>query len=316
MKKSRIWAGMLALLLMLTGCGTEEGKYDVFREAVAQTPERELPKSTIMQSAPPPEYVITDAVEQYEKEEHFPISATNESAQGELVVKYNLYRYMDGNVAIVSVENRSAFPLSLRLVGRCCDDTLQPVYTEEKQFDGFAAGWQNYFVFYSGAAFEHFTYEISFTPYEGECYGQYIQNVTYEGMYVTKAKYDHITHELITGDWMVSLAAVWRYDYLLPTSLPFSADFVLFDGQDPDRIYMLDTRLLHGEMEPIDRTAPAQYQYNQFVRIAYTDHDTPYAKVAGITGNYTAVRETSYTLPQELEGVWGIVAIKSLGEKG
>jgi hypothetical protein len=105
-----------------------------------------------------PTFVINDTLSNYEEEMTFDIPAEGDHAAGKLVVKYKIYdfAYEDRNVAIVSVENHSTQALTVSIDG-VCENTLEGKTKRiTRSFEGFAAGWQNYFIFDPKAEFDEF----------------------------------------------------------------------------------------------------------------------------------------------------------------
>ena len=163
------------LLCALTSCRMPE-RTDPFKEILEENPDMELPKSEVMEVDPEsiPKYEIEDSLSNYEAEMTFDIPVEGDHAAGTLVVKYQIYdfAYEDRNVAVVSVENHSTQALTVHIDG-LCENTLEgKTKSITRSFEGFAAGWQNYFIFDPKAEFDEFSYEINFEYYDGETYAR------------------------------------------------------------------------------------------------------------------------------------------------
>lgn len=321
MKKYLLVILSAALLLTATACHTPEAR-EYFKDAMEEDPDIELPKSDVMEIDPEdiPQYEINDPVGGYDVEETFVLPATDEYAEGELVVKYKIYDYKKENIAIVSVENHSEQPLNITVKGICCDILMQPLATITKDFDGFAAGWQNYFIFAPGEEFEEFTYEIDTVLCHEETYGQYVQDLEWNGLCLSPTHSD--CQDLGPGaawydDWVVDIAATWSFNCISKERIYYGADFVVFDATDPDRIiYFLDTKLQEDSFKPIDRSNPLSGDHNSFFRPIYTDTETLWENLSGRgMSYYLDLEDSDYAVPEELEGASGIVAFKHLSNR-
>lgn len=180
--KKMILLALAALMLLsaLTACRMPEKK-DPFKEILEENPDMELPKSEVMEIDPEdaPKYEINDVVDGYEGTEVIPLPAVGDYAAGELVVKYRIYDYAleVRNVAVVSVENHSEQPLSISIKGKCENVARGDFKEITRSFEGFAPGWQNYFIFAPETSFNSFTYELEYELYEGKTFGHLYQNL-------------------------------------------------------------------------------------------------------------------------------------------
>ena len=317
----KLFAFILAtaiLLTPLTSCRMPE-KQDPFKEILEENPDMELPKSEVMEVDPEdiPHYEINDSLDNYDEEEVFELPATGEYTAGELIVKYKIYDYKKENIAIVSVENRSEQPLNISIFGKCCDILMEPISTATKEFDRFAAHWQNYFVFAPGKAFDAFTYEIETELCREETYGQYVQNLEWSGLCLSPTNTDCTDFgpgAAWYDDFVVDVAATWSFNCTSGGRVYYGADFVVFDATDPDRIiYFMDTKLIEDSFKPMDRSNPLSAEHNSFFRPIITDPQTLWNDLKGRgMSYYLDVEDSDYVLPEELNGATGIVAFKHL----
>ena len=79
-----------------------------------------------------------------------------ETAVSGFAVKEKKYTYQGNDVMILSVENQTDKDYSITLTGEFYDAAGQKLKTESKQFEGFAAAYQNYFVFQPEISFDSF----------------------------------------------------------------------------------------------------------------------------------------------------------------
>lgn len=294
----------LMLLTSLASCRMPEKK-DPFKEILEENPDMELPKSEVMEVDPDtvPKYEIEDTLQNYDEESTIELPASGDYAAGELVVKYKIYDYNKENVAIVSVENHSEQPLTIRIKGYC-EDTLQDkVKTISRTFYGFAAGWQNYFVFPAQMEFDEFFYDIEVEPYDEETYGQNITNLHWAGIGLS-----HWRHE---AQGRTMLRMVWMYDWIAKEDCKFAAHYVLFDKngniltlaqQDMSDMGPVEDGWYHSVLERTLEVDPST-NYNDLE----ADFDNSFGSCCAIYPAADAYAKTGYELPEKYQGAFGIV---------
>ena len=304
----------LMLLTFLTSCRMPEKK-DPFKEILEENPEMELPKSEVMEVDPDtiPKYEIEDSVKDYDDEQVIEIPADGDLPGGELVVKYKICNYGDNNLALVSVENHSEQALSISIDGVCENTLEERSKTINREFEGFAANWQNYFVFYPTMEFDEFSYEINFEPYDGETYGQYVTNLEWDGIRISR-------NPAVSGEPVTQLSAYWFFDYADNKDNWYSCDYVLFDAEgevldlgmnslEDVTFYATQGRDSMGPVpaEWWDGRNPIHYGF-------YVDHSTLWSEVTldpmGENFLYAEhpVEETDYVLPDKYQNTYGIIA--------
>ena len=220
------------LLTALTSCRMPE-KQDPFKEILEENPEMELPKSEVMELDP------EDIPQQQlpEVESGDPDVELIEMDEGQLAIKHKIFEYKNHNLVVMRVENHSDRDLTLTVKGTCEDIGGQSM-TITKKFEGFAANWQNYILFYPEFAFDHFEYEIEYQPFTGEAYSQYIYNLEYDGLWLTpKYYYDGRPYN-------VTMHAGWTFDYEHNQDAWFAAEYVFFDANGQEDIFEMDTVVL------------------------------------------------------------------------
>ena len=230
--KKMILLALAALMLLsaLTACRMPEKK-DPFKEILEENPDMELPKSEVMEIDPEdaPKYEINDVVDGYEGTEVIPLPAVGDYAAGELVVKYRIYDYAleVRNVAVVSVENHSEQPLSISIKGKCENVARGDFKEITRSFEGFAPGWQNYFIFAPETSFNSFTYELEYELYEGKTFGHLYQNLHWSGLRLNNAALSP------TEKGCVRVMGLFYYDYVGDNfENGFGGGYVLFNEFD------------------------------------------------------------------------------------
>ena len=313
----------LMLLTSLTSCRMPEKK-DPFKEILEQNPDMELPKSEVMEVDPDtiPKYEIEDSVKDYDDEQVIEIPADGDLPGGELVVKYKICNYGDNNLALVSVENHSEQALSISIDGVCENTLEERSKTINREFEGFAANWQNYFVFYPTMEFDEFSYEINFEPYDGETYGQYVTNLEWDGIWLDRVN--------VGADMKTNLMMMWYFDYTGKTANWYSCDYVLFDtngeildfqsdvnaatSAELNEVTQYRTKGADG-MSQIDHSNPYSWPRNPLYYHFLADPTTAWSEVKiDPTSEYAhwgcpcPARDTNYTLPEEYQNAYGIVS--------
>jgi len=304
------------LLAPLSSCRMPE-KQDPFKEILEENPDMELPKSEVMEVDPDtvPKYEIEDTLQNYDEESTIELPASGEYAAGELVVKHKIYDYNRQNVAIVSIENHSEQPLTIRIKGYC-EDTLQDkVKTISRTFYGFAAGWQNYFVFPPQMEFDEFSYELEYELYDGETYGQYITNLEWQDIGLSRwgEKQDGF------GRNDVMMTMVWMYDWATKEEAKYAAHYVLFDKNG--EILALDMdEVVHLAQKDLDSVGPVpsgwRRSYLDYIlevdpSVHYNELDIKFNNSFGpdcaLYPASDAYENTGYELPEKYRDVYGIV---------
>ncbi|MBQ7336925.1 MAG: hypothetical protein IJW40_00560 [Clostridia bacterium] len=188
----RIFLTILALLLtvaLLPACGSTE---DVSGEPTFE-----------------------DVIREYENE------TTTED--GAFVGKDKLYTYGRDSVAIVKLENHSDKNYSVTIAAQYLDATGEVIGSETQTFEGFAAGWENYFLFRPDMSFADFTYTLTTQEYAGECKFSaesraYLKGVREGRMYNmdTYQSGDRVQYPTLLADFeYANCAGVRMYNYLV-----------------------------------------------------------------------------------------------------
>ena len=232
------------LLATLTSCRMPE-KQDPFKEILEENPDMELPKSEVMEVDPediPKQELpqISEDYGNYDGQEIVELAETDEYAAGELVVKYKIVNFERNNAALVYVENHSDQPLTLSIQGHC-ENTLEERSKDiDRDFEGFAANWANYFIFYPGMPFDYFSFEIDYELYDGKTYGQKIVDLEWSGIWLFGIpKYDGSGED--TGMQMG-----YMYDYVGSDWTGADMQFVLFEDESMEEIILYYEQVYTG----------------------------------------------------------------------
>lgn len=90
-----------------------------------------------------------------------------EPLTGDFVVSEKKYNYNDANLELLYVENQTNRHFNVTINGTYLDANGEPIKEESQTFEGFPAGWKNYFVFYPSVAFDSFTYTVETEEFTG-----------------------------------------------------------------------------------------------------------------------------------------------------
>ena len=85
---------------------------------------------------------------------------TEPQPAGQFSLKEKTYDYNGANVTILQVENKSQQAYTITITGKFKDANGNTVKTESKTFEGFPAGWSNYFVFQPGVKYSSVTWDM------------------------------------------------------------------------------------------------------------------------------------------------------------
>ena len=150
----------LAILLCLSvfvGCNTP------------QTPQS--PDDT--NTPEPPE----DVIEDYDNENEIEIGGEQPEADpehtstvGKFVAKDKTYDYQGNNVTILTLENQSEANCTVTIHAKFLSADGTVLKTETQSFEGFPAGWQNYFVFMPQIQYDAMEYTLDVKQYTGVMY--------------------------------------------------------------------------------------------------------------------------------------------------
>ena len=152
----------LAILLCLSvfaGCNTPQ---------TTQTPDD-------TNTPEPPEDVIDD----YDNENEI-------NTVGKFVAKDKTYAYQGNNVTIIKLENQSEANCTVTIHAKFLSADGTVLKTETQSFEGFPAGWQNYFVFMPGMKYDTMEYTLDIEQYTGEMYFTSTSGFVLGDIYETK----------------------------------------------------------------------------------------------------------------------------------
>ncbi len=147
-------------------------------ETTTRAPQTELkPTETtkVPQPQPKPTETTTNAPQTTAKPiETTKPQETEPQPSGQFSLKEKKYDYNGVNVTILQVENKSQQAYTIMITGKFKDANGNIVKTESKTFEGFPAGWSNYFVFQPGVKYSNVTWGMETVEFSGETMAQYI----------------------------------------------------------------------------------------------------------------------------------------------
>ena len=266
----------LLLLTSLTSCRMPE-KQDPFKEILEENPEMELPKSEVMEVAPvdPVDFHFEDVIEDYDNE--------TESDGGDFVCKDKMYEYHGNNITVLKLENHSEANCTVTIQAKFLSTSGIVLKTETQSFEGFPAGWQNYFVFMPQMRYAAMEYTLDVEEYTGEMYfastsGYVLGDIYEEGM--------PLREKMAIGDYEKYSGIGAQFDSVGMPKTPYYKRRVAIVFDNTGEIAVINTQ--HGSFY----SAPGEGHFNVVV--------------------YTPPIPTKEPLdwPEELDGgVTGIVGI-------
>lgn len=93
---------------------------------------------------------------------------------GQFILKEKKYEYKGADVSILHVENKSQKAYTITLTATYKDSNGKELKTEKKTFEGFPAGWSNYFVFNPGIKYDSVSLELAGKDYKGKTLVSYL----------------------------------------------------------------------------------------------------------------------------------------------
>lgn len=140
-------------------------------ETTNKTPQTE-PKPTETTTAPQTQPKPTETTTKAPQTEPKPTETTKHQESepqpaGQFSLKEKKYDYNGANVTILQVENKSEQAYTITITGKFKDTNGNTVKTESKTFEGFPAGWSNYFVFQPGVKYSSVAWDINAAVFTG-----------------------------------------------------------------------------------------------------------------------------------------------------
>lgn len=195
------------------------------------------------------------------------------------------FDYHNGNVVIMQAVNQTDAVLDLVIHMEYQNEEGRTTLKEEREFSGFGAGCENYFVFRPNMVFTGYSFTLTTKPHEGEAYPPYLQFCIPDA---NGKVGDFVMEPYPTESTpLLSLGGVYSCKNTYSKPLGFAADFVLFDGRG--EIHFLDTKL---EFTTVNAESDSWYRPFEITDCLWENR-------------------RDYNLPEELQGaVTGLVAVK------
>ncbi len=152
---------------------TEASKETVYKPMETTSKPVETTTKSI-ETEPKPLATTTQATETEPK----PVETTTAKQEttpivsGKFSVKAKKYDYKGANVSIVSVESNSEQAHKITVTGDFKDSNGEVIWSESKTFEGFPAGWKNYFVFQPGIKYDSVSWGLKAEAYDGDTYAE------------------------------------------------------------------------------------------------------------------------------------------------
>ena len=140
---------------------------------------------------------------------------------GEFIFKEKKYEFQGNNLVIADVKNETDNNYTLVVHCSYFDEAGEPVFTESRTYEGWAAGYTQPILFLPMMAFDSYEYRIEVQPYDGVCFGEKHQ-LKYMDLWVGKTNIGYDLYPTLLG-------GMWETNY---NTAPFfrNATCVLFDN--------------------------------------------------------------------------------------
>lgn len=91
-----------------------------------------------------------------------------EVANATFLIKDKAYKYQENDVVLLDITNETQQNLSITITMVYYDEAGTEIKTEERFFEQFAAGYQNYFLFQPNTVFDDYSYTVNASVFDGE----------------------------------------------------------------------------------------------------------------------------------------------------
>lgn len=175
------------------------------------------------------------SIESYDAESKIIVSQPLDaelSDEPSFLVKEKRYTFEGNGLMVLDVTNQSGADYSITVTGVYQDESGEVLATETQTFDGFAAGYQNYFVFDPGAPFADFSYTFEAEPYDGTAYAKGVSAVMVE----TYTQDTINTDKAFAGDFSKFPTLYAKFTYQNENNARLQAAFVLVLYNENDEI--------------------------------------------------------------------------------
>ncbi len=224
-------------------------------------------------------------IQSYDSEDF--IWVDNNSENTGFVVKEKTFAYDNGNVLVLDVKNETGNNYSVKLFCTFYDQNDKAIKSETKFFEGWSAGYQNYFIFQPNVKFEYYKYQISFNEYSEVCYVNYLNFCSFTGIQLQESK--RSSNGNYAPESYIALDCIWEVDNTYDKELFVSPVYIVFDNKG--EIYKIDDRLQS---------------------ISFPEGHTNHSRRLFVT-KHLWNKKSSYILPEELKGgINALVAIQSV----
>ena len=164
------------------------------------------------------------------------------------------YTYKKRDYLLLDMENQTDKNYTVTVTVRYYNAEGKELRNQKQVFTGWAAGWQNYFLFQSNITFDSYTYTVELKDYAGECYMQ-----DYIALSSIKVKKTRATPLLAQKDYTKYpvISAEIETEVKGSQPLTISGRYVIFDKNG--EIYLIDTAGSHFRNPGKDYTSITLY---------------------------------------------------------
>lgn len=147
---------------------------------------------------------------------------------GGFEVKEKKYHFHNTDHVILFTENKTDKNYTVTVTGTYYDEKGTPLKTEQHTFVGFAAGYENCFLFSPNMTFDSFKYTIDAVKYDGECYAPHVE-MKFSELRECRWPLPQITDDHMTYYPQVDTSLYYYSDY--DANLSIGAVVAVFDDK-------------------------------------------------------------------------------------
>lgn len=276
----KLFCILLLVLILLCGCVNDTPKEDSLPEYSDPIGEYDTVSTVMPEDGESSDNTEVSGIE----------GSQTEQTENGFSVKYKKYDHEGNHIVVMHVENLTDKHYNVTLKGNYLGEDGNVIKTESKNFEGFAAGFSNYFIFTPGMRFDDFDYTMEFEEYTSEPASKF---VSVNGAALDFAKFRGHHGEL--DELYVGVYAFFYISHSHSQKLYYGADFLLLDKNG--EVFFVDTQLLLTDISPLKPGESVSTRGT--LRFMFYDENTLWADF------------DKYQLPDELDGdITGIVAFK------
>ncbi|MBE6799058.1 MAG: hypothetical protein E7525_04720 [Ruminococcaceae bacterium] len=209
------------------------------------------------------------------------------------LIKDKKYKYQGNDVLILHITNKTSTNYNIAVICEYFDSEGYTIKTETKTFEGFAAGYENYFVFVPRIVFSSHKISVKTQNYNGVAFASYLETKDNPGQLTVGAMSKNGSLDLYA-----TIGISFQRANTYNKNLYYAADYVVFNNKG--EICYIDNMQLEDYMPPIGTKDPTTFRtWRPFYQ-----------------SDVLMINVDKFVWPEELTGsAGGIMAIKAVSDK-